>query len=183
MTAGGPGLRAVDSRQRHPPGGRAAPHGPRPFHAEPDDTGRGPAVPHAAARSGLREPTSVHLVLTGPGGGTWDIPIGQSSPAASVGIVTDAVGFCWLVANRAAPDRLDLHITGDPDRAAMVLAAASSLALDLGGPSARRKGSWDSCIVGAVGADVVLVAGDAAGHLAPVFLASTTAAQEPGVRW
>ena len=140
-------------------------------------------LPHAAARSGLREPTSVHLVLTGPGGGTWDIPIGQSSPAASVGIVTDAVGFCWLVANRAAPDRLDLHITGDPDRAAMVLAAASSLALDLGGPSARRKGSWDSGIVGAVGADVVLVAGDAAGHLAPVFLASTTAAQEPGVRW
>jgi uncharacterized protein (TIGR03083 family) len=88
-------------------------------------------LPHAAARSGLREPTSVHLVLTGPGGGTWDIPIGQSSPAVSVAIVTDAVGFCQLVANRAAPDRLDLHITGNPRRAAMVLAAASSLALDL----------------------------------------------------
>ena len=91
-------------------------------------------LPHAAARGGLREPTSVHLVLTGPGGGTWDLPIGHSPPAAaSVGIVTDAVGFCWLVANRATPDRLDLHITGDPDRAAMVLAAASSLALDLAG--------------------------------------------------
>ena len=90
-------------------------------------------LPHAAARGALREPTSVHLVLTGPGGGTWDIPIGHGSPAACVGIVTDAVGFCWLVANRATPDRLDLHITGDPDRAAMVLAAASSLALDLAG--------------------------------------------------
>jgi uncharacterized protein (TIGR03083 family) len=91
-------------------------------------------LPHAAARTGLREPTSVHLVLTGPGGGTWDIPIGDRSPApAPVGIVADAVGFCWLAANRTAPDRLDLHITGDPDRAAMVLAAASSLALDLGG--------------------------------------------------
>jgi uncharacterized protein (TIGR03083 family) len=87
-------------------------------------------LPHAAARGGLREPTSVHLVLTGPGGGTWDIPIGPGSPAASVGIVTDAVGFCQLVADRATPDRLDLHITGDPQRAAMVLAAASSLALD-----------------------------------------------------
>jgi uncharacterized protein (TIGR03083 family) len=87
--------------------------------------------PHAAARGGLREPTSVRLVLTGPGGGTWDIPIGHSPPApAPVGIVTDAVGFCRLVANRATPDRLDLHITGDPDRAAMVLAAASALALD-----------------------------------------------------
>ena len=38
-------------------------------------------LPHAAARGGLREPTSVHLVLTGPGGGTWDIPIGHSPPA------------------------------------------------------------------------------------------------------
>ncbi len=91
-------------------------------------------LPHAAARGGLREPTSVHLVLTGPGGGTWDLPIGHGSPAAFVGIVTDAVGFCWLVANRATPDRLDLHITGDPDRAATVLAAASSLALDLSKP-------------------------------------------------
>lgn len=88
-------------------------------------------LPHAAARRGLREPTSVHLVLTGPGGGTWDIPIGDSPRApARVGIVTDAVGFCQLVANRTTPDRLDLHITGDPDRAALVLAAAPALALD-----------------------------------------------------
>ena len=40
------------------------------------------------------------------------------------------VGFCQLVANRAIPGSLGLHITGDPDRAAMVLAAASALALD-----------------------------------------------------
>jgi uncharacterized protein (TIGR03083 family) len=38
-------------------------------------------LPHAAARIGLREPTTVHLVLTGPGGGTWDIRIGQSPHA------------------------------------------------------------------------------------------------------
>jgi uncharacterized protein (TIGR03083 family) len=90
-------------------------------------------LPHAVARAGLREPGSVHLVLTGPGGGTWDIPIGQSPPAAApnaIVIVTDAVGFCRLVANRAAPGSLGLHITGDPDGAAIVLAAASTLALD-----------------------------------------------------
>jgi uncharacterized protein (TIGR03083 family) len=88
-------------------------------------------LPHAAAREGLREPTSVHLVLTGPGGGTWDIPMGRTDPApASVGIVADAVEFCQLVANRATPDGIDLHITGDPDAAARVLAAASTLALD-----------------------------------------------------
>jgi len=90
-------------------------------------------LPHAVARAGLREPASVHLVLTGPGGGTWDIPIGPSPPASApnaIAIVTDAVGFCRLVANRAAPGSLDLHITGDPDCAAVVLAAASTLALD-----------------------------------------------------
>jgi len=90
-------------------------------------------LPHAAARGGLREPVSVHLVLTGPGGGTWDIPIGQRPPAAApnaIAIVTDAVGFCRLVANRVTPGRLDLHITGDPECAAIVLAAASTLALD-----------------------------------------------------
>jgi uncharacterized protein (TIGR03083 family) len=89
-------------------------------------------LPHGAARAGLREPTRVHLVLTGPGGGTWDVVIGEEGRAApaSVGIVTGAVGFCQLVANRAAPAELDLHITGDAGRAAGILAAASALALD-----------------------------------------------------
>jgi hypothetical protein len=44
--------------------------------------------------------------------------------------VTDVVGFCRLAANRATPDSLDLYITGDPGRAAAVLAAVSALALD-----------------------------------------------------
>jgi len=89
-------------------------------------------LPYGAARAGLREPTKVHLVLTGPGGGTWDVVIGDADQPepATVGIVTGAVGFCRLVANRAAPAELDLHITGDAGRAAGVLAAASTLALD-----------------------------------------------------
>jgi uncharacterized protein (TIGR03083 family) len=88
-------------------------------------------LPHAAARTGLDEPISVHLVLTGPCGGTWDVTIGQRPPdTASIGIVTDAVGFCRLVANRVTPADLDLHITGDPAQAGRVLAAASALALD-----------------------------------------------------
>jgi len=45
-------------------------------------------------------------------------------------LFADAVGFCRLVANRATPEGLGLHITGDPDRATVVLAAASTLALD-----------------------------------------------------
>jgi uncharacterized protein (TIGR03083 family) len=89
-------------------------------------------LPYGAARAGLREPTRLHLVLTGPGGGTWDVVIGDADQVAPapVGIVTGAVGFCQLVANRAAPGELDLHITGDAGRAAGILAAASALALD-----------------------------------------------------
>jgi uncharacterized protein (TIGR03083 family) len=87
-------------------------------------------LPHAAAMAGLSEPTNVHLVLTGPGGGTWDVPIGRPPPSSAVTIVADAIGFCRLVANRATCDMLELHVTGDPNRATEVLAAASALALD-----------------------------------------------------
>jgi len=88
-------------------------------------------LPHAAARAGLARPATVRLVLTGPGGGTWDLPVGAgpSAPAA-VSIVTDAVGFCRLVANRVTPGDLDAHVTGDPAQAAAVLTAATTLALD-----------------------------------------------------
>ena len=89
-------------------------------------------LPYAAARTGLPGPVDVHLVLTGPGGGTWDVSVGSGGVAdsAAVVIVTDAVGFCRLAANRVTAAELDLHVTGDPDRAAGVLAAAATLALD-----------------------------------------------------
>ena len=85
-------------------------------------------LPHAGAA--LPEPVDVRLVLTGPGGGTWDVTMGSPPAAASVAIVTDAVGFCRLAANRVAPADLDVSVTGDPARAAAVLAAATTLALD-----------------------------------------------------
>jgi uncharacterized protein (TIGR03083 family) len=86
-------------------------------------------VPQAGA--GLGEATDVRLVLTGPGGGTWDVTVGSGPPAAtSVAIVTDAVGFCRLAANRVTPAELDVSVTGDPARAAAVLFAVTTLALD-----------------------------------------------------
>jgi uncharacterized protein (TIGR03083 family) len=89
------------------------------------------SLPDGAARTGLREPVNVHLVLTGSGGGTWDVALGEGAgDPARVRIVTDAVGFCRLVANRVAPSDLDLYVTGDTARAAGVLAAATALALD-----------------------------------------------------
>jgi hypothetical protein len=90
-------------------------------------------LPYAAARMGLH-PVDVHLVLTGPGGGTWDVAIGQGAGQdpgqESVVIVTDAVGFCRLAANRVTPAELDVSVTGDPVRAAAVLFAVTTLALD-----------------------------------------------------
>jgi uncharacterized protein (TIGR03083 family) len=99
-------------------------------------------LPHAAAGAGLPGPVDVRLVLTGPGGGTWDVTVGGPAPAAAapdsgpapaaaaVAIVTDAVGFCRLAANRVTPADLDAHVAGDPACAAAVLAAATTLALD-----------------------------------------------------
>jgi len=88
-------------------------------------------LPYAATRTGPREPVDVHLVLTGPGGGTWDVVVGQGAPdPVPVAIVTDAVGFCRLAANRITAADLDLYVTGDSGRAADVLAVASTLALD-----------------------------------------------------
>jgi uncharacterized protein (TIGR03083 family) len=91
-------------------------------------------LPRAGAD--LPEPVDVRLVLTGPGGGTWDVTVGGGSvgggPSAgtAISIVTDAVGFCRLAANRIVPAELDVIVTGDPGRAAAVLAAATTLALD-----------------------------------------------------
>ncbi|HEX5190352.1 MAG TPA: maleylpyruvate isomerase family mycothiol-dependent enzyme [Streptosporangiaceae bacterium] len=88
-------------------------------------------LPFGAAVTQLSEPISVHLVLTGPGGGTWDVAVGEPArhPGA-VGIVTDVVGFCRLFANRVAPSDLDIYVTGDERQAASVLTAAAALALD-----------------------------------------------------
>jgi uncharacterized protein (TIGR03083 family) len=88
-------------------------------------------LPLGAARTGLHEPIKVRLVLTGPGGGTWDVAVGDGrADPACISIVTDAAGFCRLAAGRVTAAELDVHVTGDPGRAAGVLAAASALALD-----------------------------------------------------
>ena len=86
-------------------------------------------LPQAGA--GLDQQVDVRLVLTGPGGGTWDVTVGGGPPAAMpVAIVTDAVGFCRLAANRVTPAELDVDVTGDRACAAAVLTAATTLALD-----------------------------------------------------
>lgn len=94
-------------------------------------------LPVGGCRTGLATPISVRLVLTGPGGGTWDVALGAGASGqedgaapAALRIVVGAVDFCRLAASRADPAELDLHVTGSPDRAAEVLAATAALALD-----------------------------------------------------
>jgi uncharacterized protein (TIGR03083 family) len=88
-------------------------------------------LPIGASRTGLAERISVHLVLTGPGGGTWDVTVGAGRhDPAPVRVVADAVSFCRLVASRLTPDALGADVTGQPGQVTGVLAAAAALALD-----------------------------------------------------
>jgi uncharacterized protein (TIGR03083 family) len=85
-------------------------------------------------------PADVHMVLTGSGGGTWDVVLGPRSATSAVPeataavpevmIVADAVRFCRLVADRIAPAELGARVTGATGLAATVLSGAAALALD-----------------------------------------------------
>ncbi|HEX9066869.1 MAG TPA: hypothetical protein VF843_17290, partial [Streptosporangiaceae bacterium] len=88
-------------------------------------------LPLGAALTGLTDPISLHLVLTGPGGGTWDIGLGEpGGQPAPLTIVTGVVGFCRLFSNRVSPADLDVFVAGEQRQAAAVLTAATVLALD-----------------------------------------------------
>lgn len=92
-------------------------------------------LPHGVARVDPRStPIDLHLVLTGTGGGTWDIALGNRSgelgEVPDVLIVASAIGFCRLVANRIRPGDLEPHLSGAVHHAALILAGAATLALD-----------------------------------------------------
>jgi hypothetical protein len=93
-------------------------------------------LPHGVARvEDGQVPVDLHLVLTGPGGGTWDIELGQRVGRAApqvpeVTIVADALGFCRLAANRIRPADLDAHVSGAVAPVPHILAGAAALALD-----------------------------------------------------
>ena len=91
-------------------------------------------LPHGVARvAGEVPPIAVHLVLTGAGGGTWDLVLGDrtaTTPVSEVGIVADAVRFCRLVGDRISAAELGAHVTGVTALASTVLTGAAALALD-----------------------------------------------------
>jgi uncharacterized protein (TIGR03083 family) len=75
---------------------------------------------------------TVRLVLSGPGGGTWDLPP-EALPGggrADATITADVVEFCRLLANRRSPDDFGCTVDGDAAVARAVLRAVASLGCD-----------------------------------------------------
>lgn len=107
------------------------PSAPRPSTLRPMTELATALLPLGAALRGVSDPISLHLVLTGPGGGTWDIHLGEPSDhPAPLTIVTGVVPFCRLFSNRLDPASLDVFVDGEQSRAARVLVSATALALD-----------------------------------------------------
>ena len=72
---------------------------------------------------------SARVVLTGAGGGTFDLPGAHGDDDRRVTIVTDIVDYCRVVARRIAPDELEATIEGDDQLAGALLAAARVFAM------------------------------------------------------
>jgi hypothetical protein len=93
-----------------------------------------PAGMRRAGRSG--EGRRARIVLTGPGGGTWQTALGDTPDGSGpdgpvdVRIVVDATDFCRLVANRMDPATIATVVTGDDALARDCFTGATSLALD-----------------------------------------------------
>ncbi|MEU6710550.1 maleylpyruvate isomerase family mycothiol-dependent enzyme [Nonomuraea sp. NPDC046802] len=82
------------------------------------------------AMKGPRRDVSVTMVLTGPGGGTWTIPLSPASDRVAVLISAQAVDFCRLLANRWPPDAFPYAAEGDPALARDVIHTAATLGCD-----------------------------------------------------
>jgi uncharacterized protein (TIGR03083 family) len=110
---------------------------------EPVDEPR-PPVLHAMASAsvgslslavlGLEEPpgpATAHVVLTGRGGGTWDVvlPGATSGGDPDVTLVADVVDYCRVVSKRLDIDELDMVTEGDAALATTLLKASQFVAV------------------------------------------------------
>jgi uncharacterized protein (TIGR03083 family) len=82
------------------------------------------------ALRGPRRDVSATIVLTGPGGGTWTIPLSPASDHVAVLISADAADFCRLLGNRWPPGAFPYAAEGDPVLARDLIAAAATLGCD-----------------------------------------------------
>ncbi|MGW0803229.1 maleylpyruvate isomerase family mycothiol-dependent enzyme [Nonomuraea sp. NPDC002799] len=82
------------------------------------------------AMKGPRRDVSATVVLTGPGGGTWTIPLSPASDHVAVVISAGAVDFCRLLADRWPPGGFPYAAEGDPALARDLIRAAATLGCD-----------------------------------------------------
>ncbi|MBO2455647.1 maleylpyruvate isomerase family mycothiol-dependent enzyme [Actinomadura barringtoniae] len=91
-------------------------------------------LPWALLAAGGDATGTVRVTMTGPGGGTWLIPLDIAHPVredapgnADAHITTDVVDLCFLLGGRTNPETLPAEISGDQALARVLLTAAPSL--------------------------------------------------------
>lgn len=89
-------------------------------------------VGYTMEMSGAATDATLRLVLTGPGGGTWDRSLepGGEAGEPDLVLVADAVDFCRMVARRVEPSDLDCELLGRRELGAAVLAGSTRFAMD-----------------------------------------------------
>jgi len=91
------------------------------------------ALPLAMAYRGTIAPgRAARVVLTGPAGGTFTVPLALEPQVTEpdVTIVTDATDFCLVAVRRLRPDQLDAVVEGDRVLGDLVLTSIGALARD-----------------------------------------------------
>jgi uncharacterized protein (TIGR03083 family) len=91
-------------------------------------------LPEALRANGVAQPgRAARLVLDGPGGGEWTVPLGHyaaGAPEPDIVIEAPAVEFARLVANRHTPATFPHTATGDGALAVRLLRVAATLGCD-----------------------------------------------------
>jgi uncharacterized protein (TIGR03083 family) len=92
-------------------------------------------LPFALTMTGRHVGGSVHLVLTGPGGGDYGITCGVDNEhggdrPTDATIVVDVVDLCRRAAQRTSVAQIDVRVEGERPLADAVLASASAFAMD-----------------------------------------------------
>ena len=94
-------------------------------------------LPAGMARADRVQPgRRVRLVLTGSGGGTWDVSVdgapegSAAAPRWDSRVIVDSTAFCRIVGNREDRAGAEAVVDGDDHLASDVFAGAAALALD-----------------------------------------------------
>jgi uncharacterized protein (TIGR03083 family) len=85
------------------------------------------SLPTGMTLAGVARPgRTARLVLVGPGGGTWTVPLalGEEAGEPEITVIADAVDFCRLAATRLDPGELEHEVEGDPHLAHDLLVGA-----------------------------------------------------------